>query len=84
MVQYDDFAETFGKSRRNLHWDEIDSAIADFLHDFSPTSGIIADIGCGNGRLLKHIIGHTQSDALKSIFSTYIGLDSSSNLLDQA
>jgi hypothetical protein len=51
-VSYDDFGETFGKSRRNLHWDEIDEVLSQFLGDFRPTTHNIADIGCGNGRLI--------------------------------
>lgn len=31
MVQYDDFGESFGKSRRDLHWPEIDGILSEFL-----------------------------------------------------
>lgn len=45
IVQYDDFAETFGKSRRNLHWQEIDDILSEIIkRPF--LSGKIADIGC--------------------------------------
>lgn len=30
-VQYDDFGQTFGKSRRDLHWPEIDTLLGDLL-----------------------------------------------------
>jgi tRNA (uracil-5-)-methyltransferase TRM9 len=83
-ISYDDFGETFGKSRRDLHWDEIDEMLSQFLMDFSSTTGNVADIGCGNGRLLKHIQKHKNASTFTSIFSTYIGLDSSLVLLDQA
>jgi|GEM_PF-617989 len=83
-VSYDDFGETFGKSRRDLHWEEIDETLSEFLVHFSPSTGQLADIGCGNGRLLKHIQMHEYADSVKSIFSTYIGLDTSDVLLDQA
>lgn len=32
-VQYDDFGDTFGKSRQNMHWDEIDTILSDFLQN---------------------------------------------------
>lgn len=72
VVQYDDFGETFGRSRHDLHWPEIDTILGDLLFDFSPTTGTMADIGCGNGRLLKHIMRHPQSDVYKRIFRTYV------------
>ena len=44
----------------------------------------MADIGCGNGRLLTHIRDHKNSDIYKRDFTTYVGLDMSSILLGQA
>jgi len=38
IVQYDDFGDTFGKSRQNLHWEEIDQALSEFLLNFQPTT----------------------------------------------
>lgn len=85
MVQYDDFAETFGRSRDNLHWPELDRV----LHDFVTSSSHqdvwrIGDIGCGNGRLLEHI----GREPFLSLFQTkkisYTGVDLSQNLLTQA
>lgn len=56
-VQYDDFAETFGASRRDLHWEEIEALLGDFIVHFDYEKiWKIADIGCGNGRLLRHIL----------------------------
>lgn len=37
-VQYDDFGDTFGKSRQNLHWEEIDQALSEFLENFEPST----------------------------------------------
>jgi SAM-dependent methyltransferase len=57
MGGYDDFAETFGASRRDMHWEEVQILIDDFVKYFSATEiWKIADIGCGNGRLLRHIL----------------------------
>lgn len=83
-VQYDDFGDTFGKSRQNLHWEEIDQILSDFLSDFKSSTGVLADIGCGNGRLIKHMLNHKKSDFIQQYFSTYVGLDMSRILLNQA
>lgn len=57
MVAYDDFAETFGASRREMHWEEIDILLDDFIEHFvSVETWKIADVGCGNGRLLQHVL----------------------------
>ena len=82
-VQYDDFGDTFGKSRQNMHWDEIDTILSDFLQN-TVTEWHIADIGCGNGRLLRHIQKHPDAAFFQKKFSTYIGLDTSTVLLNQA
>lgn len=82
-VQYDDFGDTFGKSRQNMHWDEIEVILSDFIKN-SVTTWHIADIGCGNGRLLKHIQEHDRALLFQKNFSTYVGLDSSLVLLNQA
>ncbi|MBP7773515.1 class I SAM-dependent methyltransferase [Candidatus Gracilibacteria bacterium] len=83
IVQYDNFGDTFGKSRQNMHWDEIDTILSDFLHN-PVREGRIADIGCGNGRLLKHIQKYPDAESFQKNFSAYIGLDTSSVLLSQA
>lgn len=80
IVQYDDFAETFWRSRQGMHWSEIDEALSHFFHKH--TTGNIADIGCGNGRLLRHIADYPNSDT--SWFTRYVWLDSSSELIEQA
>lgn len=57
MSGYDDFATTFGASRRDLHWSEIETLLDDFIVHFCQEKiWKIADIGCGNGRLLRHIL----------------------------
>jgi len=54
---YDDFAETFGASRQDMHWPEIEILLDDFLDHFELEEiWQIADVGCGNGRLLRHIL----------------------------
>jgi hypothetical protein len=45
IVQYDEFGDTFGKSRLSLRWEEIDDVLSHFLKHV-PTTGHIADIGC--------------------------------------
>ncbi len=57
MTGYDDFAETFGASRQDMHWEEIHMLLDDFMEHFDGVEiWKIADIGCGNGRLLRHIL----------------------------
>lgn len=49
VVQYDDFAETFGASRKNLLWQEISLILDNFTENFSEREiWKIADIGCGS------------------------------------
>ena len=56
MTGYDDFAETFGASRRDMHWEETQVLLDDFVESFEDIeTWKIAYIGCGNGRLLRHI-----------------------------
>lgn len=82
-VDYDDFAETFWQSRRGMHWSEIDEIITQFIETYQHESGKIADIWCGNGRLLMHIIGHPRAADFQK-FTTYVWLDASVELLKQA
>ena len=85
MVQYDDFAETFGRSRDNLHWPEIDIVLTDFVTHFSDKdTWQIGDIGCGNGRLLEHIARQPFCDIFQTKKVSYTGLDLSQSLLEQA
>lgn len=80
IVQYDDFAETFGRSRRDMHWIEIDEILAYFFQKH--LTGNIADIGCGNGRLVSHMAHY--SDLQRFSCDTFVWLDTSSELLEQA
>ena len=86
MVGYDDFAETFGASRQDMHWPEIEILLDDFVESFK-TEDIwkIADIGCGNGRLLRHILEVPKYLELFQTHHThYFGADLSEKLLQQA
>jgi cyclopropane fatty-acyl-phospholipid synthase-like methyltransferase len=49
MVDYNNFAKTFSKSRKNMKWLEMEYFMEKL--DFSDTTKIL-DIGCGNGRFL--------------------------------
>jgi len=52
-MSYDAFAETFSRSRKDLHWSEIDS-IVDFMREyFGDIPYSLLDVGCGNGRLVE-------------------------------
>lgn len=82
-VDYDDFAETFGQSRQGMHWLEIDEILSQFIETCSLESRKIADIWCGNGRLLTHIMDHSRAADFQK-FTTYVWLDASSELLKQA
>jgi predicted TPR repeat methyltransferase len=85
MVQYDDFADTFGRSRDNLHWPELERVLNDFVAHFSDKdTWRIGDIGCGNGRLLEHIAREPFSTLFQTKKASYTGLDLSQNLLEQA
>lgn len=85
MVQYDDFADTFGRSRDNLHWPELERVLTDFVAHFSDkNTWRIGDIGCGNGRLLEHMAHEPFSALFQTKKVSYIGLDLSQNLLEQA
>ncbi len=81
-VNYDDFSETFGKSRENLRWTEIDDILSDFVKSW--LRGNIFDIGCGNGRLLSHISSHIEREYLEKNITSYAWLDASEGLISQA
>lgn len=52
MVDYNNFAKTFSKSRKNLKWPEIDYFIQYISSNFKSKINIL-DIWCGNWRILK-------------------------------
>lgn len=74
MVNYDNFAKTFSRSRKNMKWEEIDY----FLDNYDLSSKSILDIWCGNGRFLSELKKKNIS------FSSYLGLDLSIWLLEEA
>ncbi len=51
-MSYDNFAETFSNSRKNLHWPELDSIILDIRNQGYSS---VLDIGCGNGRFIEQL-----------------------------
>ena len=73
-VIYDDFAETFASSRKNLKWPEISY----LLEQISQRDAII-DIACGSWRLISWY-----QDTYWSMPDTYIWLDASENILIEA
>ena len=75
MTNYDHFAETFSKSRKNLSWPELDYIISD-IHDQGYTN--LLDIGCGNGRFLEEM----GKRGMK--LETYLGIDSSKGMIEEA
>lgn len=66
-------------------WEEIMTLLGFFVAHFS-TKNIwnIADIGCGNGRLLRHINERDGGSEFLSHSFSYTGLDTSKILLSQA
>ncbi len=76
-VDYNNFASTFSKSRKNMKWEEIDYFINNYLDN---TSWIeILDIWCGNWRLLTHL-----SDKISTEKFVYTWCDSSSAMIEEA
>lgn len=66
-------------------WEEILTLLERFSQRFSENKEwSIADIGCGNGRLLRHIIDHDMREDFRAHTLSYTGLDSSRVLLSQA
>lgn len=53
MVDYNNFAKTFSKSRKNMKWLEMEYFMDQLV--FSDDTKIL-DIGCGNGRFLWELI----------------------------
>nr|MDD3720296.1 class I SAM-dependent methyltransferase [Candidatus Gracilibacteria bacterium] len=79
-VDYNNYAKTFSNSRKNMKWEEITYFI-NYLDERQKTkdkSISILDVGCGNGRLLDSL----KNSSFK--FSNYLGVDLSSELLNEA
>lgn len=74
-VNYDDFAKTFAKSRKNMRWEEI-------YYFFSKIGKFewlnILDIWCWNWRLINHIKDYFDSNFY------YTWIDSSSEMISEA
>lgn len=67
---YDTIADEFSASRKHM-WDDLDIALP-----YLPTAKNVADIGCGNGRLLTWLS--------EPLADNYIGIDTSTKLLEKA
>ena len=74
-MSYDQYAQTFSKSRQHHPWPELEYIIEDMIHRKVQS---VLDIGCGNGRFLEEI--HHVSFAVH----TYLGIDSSQGMIDEA
>ncbi len=75
MGSYDQFAETFSKSRKNLKWPELDYIISD-IHEQGYTS--VLDVGCGNGRFLEQMERGTWN------VRRYLWVDNSAGMIEEA
>jgi len=72
-VNYDNFAKSFAKSRKNMKWAELE-------YFFSwVKQGSILDIWCGSGRLLEEYDRY-----FWNIPKDYLGIDLSQDLLHEA
>ena len=76
MTNYDQFAETFSKSRQDHPWPELDFIISD-IRGRGYTS--VLDIGCGNGRFLESYAWWIIHSEIR-----YLGIDSSSGMIEEA
>ena len=74
MTNYNNFAQTFSRSRKNMKWEEIDYFISSYLKDVQWKS--ILDIGCGSGRLLQQFSHYFNIDEIK-----YLWVDVSDEIL---
>jgi len=63
MADYDAFAHTFSESRKNMRWEEIAYILEQYREHIHEKS--VLDVGCGNGRLLKHF---EEKDILPKIY----------------
>lgn len=75
MQNYNDFASTFAKSRKNLRWQELDTIISDIIQNNYKN---ILDIGCGSGRFLDFFLKQTNT------IINYTGIDNSKNMIMEA
>lgn len=78
MVDYNNFAKTFSKSRKNMKWWEMEYFLEKL--SFSDQTKIL-DVGCGNGRFLWELINNFWEKIEKQ---NYLWADLSSGLLEEA
>ncbi len=76
-VDYNNFAHTFSRSRKNMKWEEIDYFI-DFLWKIKTDCIDILDVGCWNWRLLEHL----EKNRIK--IANYLWTDLSIWLIEEA
>lgn len=77
MTDYNNFAETFSRSRKNMKWEEIDYFISSYLSDVKWKS--ILDIWCGSARLLSQFSNYFDINDIR-----YLWVDLSNEILDEA
>jgi ubiquinone/menaquinone biosynthesis C-methylase UbiE len=78
MVDYNNFAKTFSKSRKNMKWLEMEYFMEKLV--FADTTKIL-DMGCGNGRFLWELINIFPNQINSN---NYTWADLSSGLLEEA
>lgn len=76
-VDYNDFAKTFAKSRKNMKWEEVNYFISSYLSDFENKDFL--DIGCWSGRLLEQFWDNFDIEKIN-----YLWLDLSALMIDEA
>lgn len=81
MVDYNNFAKTFSKSRKNMKWEEIDYFLSSPLAPLLKIEGNIKilDIWCWSWRLLEQFSTNFDIEKID-----YLGIDLSSEMLKSA
>ena len=81
MVDYNNFAKTFSKSRKNMKWEEIDYFLDNYLIPLFVKGGLggILDIWCWSWRLLEQFSTNFDIEKID-----YLGIDLSSEMLKSA
>jgi trans-aconitate methyltransferase len=80
-AEYDQFSETFARSRKSMEWPEVDALVETFRKNFRVDEGgrpKILDVGCGSGRLVPVL-----ERAFPGGFD-YLGTDVSVGMLREA
>ena len=81
MVDYDQFAHTFSKSRKDHPWPELDYIIHDIKKQWYLS---VLDIGCGNGRLLEELEKEDSRLQITDRKPRYLGIDNSIGMVEEA